>query len=549
MHLSTTLTLLLVLCLSVRAQTTLSPEQWQQDLKFLQHTVHQDYPFLFKKTTAEDFDRQIDELHQAIPNLQDHQIRVGFAKVVSSFQYGHTSLWLGAKDHGFHQMPFNLYQFSDGIYVQGVHKKYPNALAAKVLKVEDKPVDEVLKAIRPVVPAENDQFFKAHGYGYLGSPEVLHAQGVTASLKTTVTLTLEKNGKTFDQIFEHMDLEENPLTYSMLLEKDPWIEARDTNETPLWLKHLDRVYYYEYLPQQKAVYVRHSRIRNEENESIEDFYGKVFEFIENNEVERLILDYRLNGGGNNYLNKPIITGILGCDKINQSGKLFVILGRRTYSACQNLVNEIDNYTQAIFVGEPTAENINFYGDNRKVELPHSKMVVRLSFAWWQDKPQWENAPWLAPDIAVDMSFTDYRTNHDPVLQAVWEYDPASPIHDPITYFTSLYDTGRQQEILPEAKKMVNDPRYRYYPFENQFNQIGYKLLGGQQFEPALFVFQLNAELFPESANVWDSLAEGLWKSGQIDKAKALYHKVIDMDPEGSLGQNAKEMLLQIKDSH
>ena len=48
--------------------------------------------------------------------------------------------------------------------------------------------------------------------------------------------------------------------------------------------------------------------------------------------------------------------------------MFVIIGRRTFSACQNLVNELDNYTNAIFIGEPTAENINFYGDTRPGSL-------------------------------------------------------------------------------------------------------------------------------------------------------------------------------------
>ncbi|WP_435578461.1 hypothetical protein [Gilvibacter sp.] len=32
------------------AQNNLTASQWQEDLDFLQKTVHQDYPFLFKKS-------------------------------------------------------------------------------------------------------------------------------------------------------------------------------------------------------------------------------------------------------------------------------------------------------------------------------------------------------------------------------------------------------------------------------------------------------------------------------------------------------------------
>ena len=68
------------------AQNNLSANQWQEDLKFLQETVHQDYSFLFKKTTAKDFDAAVKKLHSEIPKLQEHEIVVGFARIVSMFK-------------------------------------------------------------------------------------------------------------------------------------------------------------------------------------------------------------------------------------------------------------------------------------------------------------------------------------------------------------------------------------------------------------------------------------------------------------------------------
>ena len=531
-------------------QVDLTPDEWRQDLRFLQKTVHTDHSFLFKKISAKDFDTQVDELYEAIPDLADHEVIVGLARIVSSFAYGHTSIWLTGWDpsnlYGFHQMPFNLYHYSDGIYIQGVHKRYKKTLGAKVLKVESIPIGQVLQAIRPVVPVENEQFFKAYGVNYLGTPEVLHAQGVMEKLKTSVTLTLEKDGKIFEQTFAPVEIDLSPIEYGHIHQQGVWLDARDTTETPLWLKNLELNYYFEYLTEHKTIYVRHSQIQDDPEENIPDFYTRVFDFIQNNDVERLILDVRLNGGGNNYKNKSIITSIIRSEKINKSGKFFVILGRRTFSACQNLVNELDTYTEAIFVGEPTAENINFYGDNRLIELPNSKIPARLSFAWWQDKPQWENGPWLAPHLAVDMSFEEYKNNHDPTLEAIWKYDSSSAVVDPWQYLKDLYMAGKKDQVTPEAVRLVNDPRYRYYPFEDRFNQAGYNLLANQQFEPAIFVLTMNNELFPDSANTWDSLAEAYWKAGQIDKAITLYEKAIQMDPDGPTGDNARIMINRIK---
>jgi hypothetical protein len=541
--------LLALITWSTYGQINQSTEQWHQDVQFLKETVHNDYSFLFKKISSTTFNKMVETLHRDIPNLAEHEILVGIAQLVSSFGYGHTSLWLSGWDptnmFGFHQMPFNLYYFSDGVFIQGVHERFKHTLGAEVLEVEGVPVLEALEKVRPVVPVENEQFFKAFGIRYLGTPEVLHARGVKPELNDRVNLTLEKNGEVFQQEFTPVELSDYPFKYGFLQESGPWLDVRDHSVTPFWLKNLDHIYYKEYIEQQKALYVRHSQIQDDSID-IPAFYQQVFDFIRDRDVEKLILDVRLNGGGNNYKNKPIITGILGCDQINAHDKLFVILGRRTFSACQNLVNELHTYTEATFVGEPTGENINFFGDNKTIILPNSKVPIRLSFAWWQDKPQWENAPWLAPDIAVDMSFEHYKGNIDPVLEAIWNYNDSLGVQDPMEYLTELFQTGQQEKIPGEASRLVADPRYRYYPFEERINQAAYNLLNSGQVEPAISIFQMNTQLFPESANSWNSLAKAYWQKGDIDKATELYEKAEKMDPDGRVGENSRIMLERIK---
>ena len=86
----------------------------------------------------------------------------------------------------------------------------------------------------------------------------------------------------------------------------------------------------------------------------------------------------------------------------------------------------------------SAENINFYGDNREVKLPNSQLSVYLSFAWWQDKPQWENEPWTTPHINIDMTFEEYKTNKDPVMDAILSFSDEGFITDPMGYLTELF---------------------------------------------------------------------------------------------------------------
>ena len=522
----------------------LSADDWRSDLAFLKETVHKEYPFLFKKITAVQFDSAVNQLRQDIPRLQPHEIVAGLARIVASFQYGHTDIrWTGGVVK-FHIIPVSLYWFNDGIHVEGIHKDYAQALGAKLLKVNGVPVEEALKAVRPLLPVENEQYFKAYVLDFLCIPEALHAQKVTQTLQNAITFTLEKDGKTFDQTFPAMESFRFPRKYSLIQPNTDWVSSRDQSKTPLYLKNLDKIYYYEYLPETKTVYVRQSQIQDDPSDPIPAFYKRVFDFIEKNEVDRLVLDVRLNGGGNNYKNKTIVKEVIK-SKINQPGKFFVIIGRRTFSACQNLVNELDNYTEAVFVGEPTSENINFYGDNRQVVLPKSKIPIFLSFAWWQDKPQWEDGPWLAPHVAVDMSYEQYRTNQDPVLDAVFSFTGSNFVRNPIGHLEQLFNESKLDQVKSEAARMVKDPAYKFVNFEKELNSRGYELLIRNQFQPALFVLQMNSELFPQSANAWDSLGEAYWKSEQKDKAIECYNKAINLDPNGSTGDHARNMLKEI----
>ncbi len=526
--------------------TKLTAADWQADLRFLQQTVHKEYTFLFKKVTAQAFDTEVEKLYKGLPAMKDHERMAGLARIVSLFKYGHTSIGWRESPVQYHIAPVNFYWFSDGLFAEGADIKYAAIVGAKLVKVEGVPVKQVLDAVKLLVPVENEEYFKAYGLDFITMPEALHAQGITKELKTTVTYTFEKDGKLFDQTMTALKSFHLPRNYGFVTTGPDWISIRDQQQTPNYLKNLEKNYYYEYLPASKTVYVRQSQVIDDPKESIASFYKKVFEFIDKNEVDKLVLDVRLNGGGNNYKNKPVITGIIESRKINKPGKLFVIIGRRTFSACQNLVNELTNYTNALFVGEPTAENINFYGDNRRVELPKTGIPVFLSFAWWQDKPQWENADWLAPQLAVDMSIDEYRTNKDPMLETCLNFSEKDPVIDPMAHLRELFMAGKLIEVEKEAKIMVTDTKYRFNNFESKFNDAGYNMLNGKQLDAALFVFELNTKLFPGSANAWDSFAEANWKAKKTDKAIGCYNKALELDPKGVTGDNARKMLKQIQ---
>ncbi len=78
--------------------------------------------------------------------------------------------------------------------------------------------------------------------------------------------------------------------------------------------------------------------------------------------------------------------------------------------------------------------------------------------------------------------------------------------------------------------------------EATLNQIGYQLLNANRIDEAIAAFKKNAENYPNSANVYDSLAEAFEKSGQLKQAAENYEKAYKMaekSGETQLAQVAK----------
>jgi tetratricopeptide (TPR) repeat protein len=118
---------------------------------------------------------------------------------------------------------------------------------------------------------------------------------------------------------------------------------------------------------------------------------------------------------------------------------------------------------------------------------------------------------------------------------------------PMTLGEEMGEQYRQKGI-DAAVRHYQDLKTKFldkgaYDFsERSLNEFGYEILGKNDAPGAISIFQLNTQIFPASANAWDSLAEAYLKSGDVKTAKRYYEKSLKLDPKNDSARAALQKL-------
>ncbi|HEY7911454.1 MAG TPA: tetratricopeptide repeat protein, partial [Blastocatellia bacterium] len=78
--------------------------------------------------------------------------------------------------------------------------------------------------------------------------------------------------------------------------------------------------------------------------------------------------------------------------------------------------------------------------------------------------------------------------------------------------------------------------------EPELNGLGYRLLAMKKVKEAIEVFKLNVEAYPQSSNVYDSLAEAYMTNGDKELAIKNYKRSLELNPQNT---NAAETLKKL----
>ncbi|HJT17945.1 MAG TPA: hypothetical protein VJ853_11175, partial [Thermoanaerobaculia bacterium] len=310
----------------------------------------------------------------------------------------------------------------------------------------------------------------------------------------------------------------HPLAYRRFAGRNPF--ERHANPKNFW---------YDYDEAAQLLYVNYSGVSDMPGETVAAFFDKVFAFADAHPVRKFVLDVRNNGGGNNYLNRPIIKGLIARgNSIARKGTFFTLIGRSTFSAAQNLVDALETYTDVTFVGEPTGGSPNSFGDALPLTLPNSRLTILVASVWWQDVDPRDQRLSIPPEIAAQPTAAAEREGRDVAMEAVRNY-VAEPSLAKIVR-DALGDGGRAKAEAA-IRGWRADPRHEFLTGDSALVNLGVALYGENRAADAMTVFELNAQFNPDSWLAHNSLGRAYAAAKNVDAARAEFARALQIRPD------------------
>ncbi len=394
----------------------LTTEQWREDLACLAEKMEERHPNLFSKISKEDFNRAVTRFDQRMPKLTDNQILAGFFEIAALPRDGHTFPLIFSPCYDLHVFPLKTHWFGEDLYIVDAGREKKRTIGSRIVKVGGTPIEEVRQKCARFVPADGKYNALDRSAMVLMVAELLEAEGIIQNCRRTVFTLENRDGELYDVT----------LTTTSHLVSLFWSMIKTVENTAPPVIPNDRVdhFWFELRENTKTLYFGFNSVVNESgDETIEEFTERLIQFIDTHDVDRLVVDIRSNDGGDGRRVPALVEAIKSSEKINRRGRLFVLTGRRTFSAAVMFASVMANNTKAVFIGEPTGQGPIFYSIPRQVDLPNSRLEFLVSTMPTQSSIAGDNRPWIEPDVYVEYTIEDFLTGRDPEMDAVLGYEP------------------------------------------------------------------------------------------------------------------------------
>jgi peptidase S41-like protein len=518
---SLTIRILLLAC-SAHAGPDGSPptreQRWSTDIRYLVTQLSERHANLYHSVRREDFEAAARRLEKSISSHSDARMVAEIARLVAMVGDGHTGHFIPwDRRNGFRKYPLELWMAPEGPMVISAPAELSELAGAVITRLGRSSPQEVEKAIRPLLPADN-------GYGaagllpaYIVVPELLHALGLIDDMERLTIQGRNRAGRTVTAVLR-------PVAADAKVDR---VMVQTPDKRPPWLRDREEPYWLTWLDSDKTLYIQYNDASvDKKEEPFAEFCRRVRQAAESKDFARIVVDLRWNDGGSLWRARSLLhTMIQLADRLPE-GKLFVIAGRVTFSAATLLAVEFEQHTRALFVGEPTAGRPNGYGEIRRFRLPQSGLEIRYSAWRYQPSSPGDTRAAIMPDLAAVLTAADYNQGVDTAMEAIRAYRPRTPIREVVR---EIVERRGAAAALEEHRRLESESYNAYVFGDEELDAVARELLEKSRPDPALTLLAYNAERYPDSARAYASLADALARSGRCGEAREPAERAFALD--------------------
>lgn len=387
------------------------------DLNFIKTELPKVHKDLFHKISEEEFKKDLEVLKNSVANLSELEFVLQLQVLITKLGDSHTGIaypkYLDKKK----SYPLKLYWLKDGFYVIATHREYENLLGSKLSAINGISINEILKRFEQIIVKDNDAILKHRVPNILPSKEILDFLEIT---NTVSNLFEFDNGDEIIKIQLKTSTEfNNPRDYVKI----------EPATIPLSLQNQREMFWFKYLENKNTLYAQYNKCWSKELEqkygseeranklpSFKTFSDSLVNNIKAHSPTKLIFDIRFNPGGSSQQGTELVKELSSITEINQDGKIFVIIGRRTFSSAVINAMNFKQETKAVLIGESTSGAPNHFGEVKKMILPGTKIAVSYSTKYF--KYTEDEGSTIIPDVIVDVTIEDFINGVDTILEYI-----------------------------------------------------------------------------------------------------------------------------------
>ncbi len=415
-------------------------DAWHQDIAFLRDEFL-NVDRSFEGETAQQYLDTLNGLYEQVPSLSDNEIVVGITRAVAASGNGHTRAYLMRNGNYLRRLPIRYYWFSDGLFVVRATEDYSQSLGARVLTINGRAPEDLMTQMSELVPGGDSWVVYKSTY-LLNSPEFLNGLNVVPSEESVPIMFESRNGERFTLDLPPLPLDDRDGPYEAWRDLSPlsvgnedgrtWLHALSDRELPMYLQQPNRACWYEYLQSAALLYIQINRNSSDETCSQSDFARDIERLADSISPNSVVVDVRFNTGGSNEKTRKIAKGIPAW--FDSANSIYILTGPATFSAGIITAARLKYFSRerAVIVGEPAGEGLTHWSEGPRFTLPNSKLQVKAATAFHDSaeahfefgKTYFTDLFHAVPagdidvDLPVTVSFEDYVSGHDPLLQAI-----------------------------------------------------------------------------------------------------------------------------------